>query len=309
MRLPKLSFEPLAIAFAALAVLLLVIFLVLLGATQPRSSGAELPYTTVQRMAAAGQIRHATQLDYDNRLLITDRTGREGWTSYPANGALEDQLLTQLSAKGASVVIDAQSGKQARRLIVQVLLPILILAALFALFMRLSQQSDAGGMGAFSRWRGKRSKLGPDPRGRTVLRATSPARAARSPSCRSCAICCAHPSATRARRPAAQGRAARRPARHGQDAAGARDRRRGARRVLLGVGRGVRRVARRRRRRPHPRPVRARPARPRPRSCSSTSSTPSGASAARASARATTSASRRSTSCWSRWTASTPAAA
>jgi len=160
-RLPKLSFEPLAIAFAALAVLLLVVFLVLLGATQPRSSGVELPLSTVQRMTAAGQIRNATQLDYDHRLLITDRSGREGWTSYPVNGGLDDQLLTQLSAKGAVVVIDAQSGKQARRLIVQVLLPILILAALFALFMRLSQQSDAGGTGAFSRWRGQRSKLGP----------------------------------------------------------------------------------------------------------------------------------------------------
>ena len=69
--------------------------------------------------------------------------------------------MTVLSSKGAVVVIDAQSGKQARRLIVQVLLPILILAALFALFMRLSQQSDAGGVGGFSRWRGRRSALGP----------------------------------------------------------------------------------------------------------------------------------------------------
>ena len=58
-------------------------------------------------------------------------------------------------------MIDPQSGKQAKRLIVQVLLPILILASLFALFMRISQQADASGMGGFSRWAGKRSKLGP----------------------------------------------------------------------------------------------------------------------------------------------------
>ena len=192
----KLSFEPLAIAFAALAALLLVVFLVMLGATQPRSSGVELPYSTVQRMAAAGQVRNATQLDYDHRLLVTDRAGQESWTSYPASGALQDQLVSQLSAKGASVVIDAQSGKQARRLIVQVLLPILILAALFALFMRLSQQSDAGGVGGFSRWRGRRSALGPGNEGGPSF-PTSPARAARSPNCRSCAICCASRSATR----------------------------------------------------------------------------------------------------------------
>ena len=70
-------------------------------------------------------------------------------------------MVNRLTEKGASVVIDEQNGKQAKRLIVQVLLPILILASLFALFMRLSQQADAGGMGGFSRWGGKRSKLGP----------------------------------------------------------------------------------------------------------------------------------------------------
>jgi cell division protease FtsH len=161
LRLPRLSLDPLATLFAALAAILLVVFLVMLGSTQPRSSGTELPYTTVQRMAAAGQIRNAVQLDYDRRLLVTDGTGKVGWTSFPANGGLEDQLVTRLNQKGATVVIDAQSGKQAKRIIVQVLLPILILASLFALFMRLSQQSDAGGMGAFSRWRGGRSKVGP----------------------------------------------------------------------------------------------------------------------------------------------------
>ena len=112
-------------------------------------------------MAEAGNVRFARQLDYDNRILVSHRTGEDVWAAYPANGALEDQLLTTLRRKGASVVIDAQSGKQAKRLIVQVLLPILILASLFALFMRISQQADASGMGGFSRWAGKRSKLGP----------------------------------------------------------------------------------------------------------------------------------------------------
>src|SRR4051812_25887615 len=112
-------------------------------------------------MAEAGQVRNAVQLDYDHRLLLADRAGRDAWTSYPANGGLEDGLLTTLGQKGASVVVDPQSGKQAKRLIVQVLLPILILASLFALFMRISQQAAAGGVGAFSRWRGRQSKVGP----------------------------------------------------------------------------------------------------------------------------------------------------
>ena len=55
----------------------------------------------------------------------------------------------------------------------------------------------------------------------------------------------------------AEGRAAGRPARHRQDAAGARRRRRGGRAVLLDQRLGVRRDVRRRRRRARARPVRA----------------------------------------------------
>ena len=57
------------------------------------------------------------------------------------------------------------------------------------------------------------------------------------------------------RRPDSEGRAARRPSRHGQDAAGPRGRRRGARPVLQPERLGVRRDVRRRRRGAHPRPV------------------------------------------------------
>jgi cell division protease FtsH len=160
-RLPRLSLDPLACLFGGLAVVLLIVFLAMLGSTEPGTSGTQLPYSTVQRLAAAGQIRAARQLDYDHRLLIVARDGTPGWATYPANGSLEDQLLNRLEAKGASVTIDAQGGKQARRLIVQVLLPILILVSLFALFMRLSQRADASGVSGFSRWAGRRSKVGP----------------------------------------------------------------------------------------------------------------------------------------------------
>ena len=261
MRLPKLTLDPLATAFAVLAAVLLVVFLVMLGATQPRSRGTELPFTTVQRMATAGQVRDAVQLDYDHRLLVNDRSGKESWTSYPASGALQDQLLSQLSAKGANVVVDSQSGKQAKRLIVQVLLPILILAALFALFMRLSQQSDAGGMGAFSRWSGRQLEARARQRGRPVVRRRRRC-GQRGRRAAGAVRPAALPGALRgAGRAAAEGRAARRPARYGQDAAGARDGGRGARRVLLRLRRRVRGVAGRRGRRAHPRPVRQGPRR------------------------------------------------
>ncbi len=112
-----------------------------------------------------------------------------------------------------------------------------------------------------------------------------------------------------ARREDPQGRAALRPARHRQDAAGPRGGRRGGGAVLHDLRLGLRRDVRRCRCVPRARPVRAGQAELPRASSSSTRSTRSAASAAPAWAAGTTSASRRSTSCSSRWTASTPAAA
>ena len=111
-----------------------------------------------------------------------------------------------------------------------------------------------------------------------------------------------------ARRPDPARRAAERPARHRQDAAGSGRRRRGGRAVLPDVRVGVRRDDRRRRRLARTRPVRPGQGRRPRRSSSSTSSTRSAARAPRAgrtSPVATTSASRRSTRSSPRWTGST----
>ena len=102
-----------------------------------------------------------------------------------------------------------------------------------------------------------------------------------------------------------EGHPAARPARHRQDAAGQGRGQRVRRAVLLAVGRRVRRDVRRPRRRAHPAAVRRGAQAPpgdrlhrrdrrrrRPRAARTT----------------TPSASRRSTSCWSRWTASAPPA-
>ena len=107
------------------------------------------------------------------------------------------------------------------------------------------------------------------------------------------------------RRQDPQGRPAGRPARHRQDPAGPGRRRRGRRPVLLHLGLRLRRDVRRRRRLAACATCSSRPRPRRPPSCSSTRSTPSAATGAPAWAAATTSASRRSTSCSSRWTAST----
>jgi cell division protease FtsH len=156
---PLPTLDPLATFFAVLALVLIVLFLALLGSTKPTSRGQELAYSTVVKLTDARQVAQATLLDYDHRVLLTTVRGNEGWAGYPSTGAQGDALAARLSSRGARVFVDAQGGKQARRLIVQVLLPILILVSLFSLFMRLSQRADAGGVGGFSRWTGRRTRV------------------------------------------------------------------------------------------------------------------------------------------------------
>jgi cell division protease FtsH len=63
-------------------------------------------------------------------------------------------LFSALVASGTSVSIDQQSGKPARQIVVQFLIPILLLVCLFALFTRAGQGEAGGGIAAFSRFAG-----------------------------------------------------------------------------------------------------------------------------------------------------------
>ena len=82
------------------------------------------------------------------------------WAAYPASGAQTQQLAGELSASGAVVSVDQQSGKPTKAIIVQFLIPILLLVCLFSLFMRVGGDSAAGGLAAFSEFTGKGRKKG-----------------------------------------------------------------------------------------------------------------------------------------------------
>jgi cell division protease FtsH len=82
------------------------------------------------------------------------------WAAYPASGAITQQLLKELTASGASVSVDQQSGKGTEAIVVQFLIPILLLVCLFSLFTRLGADGAAGGLAAFSEFTGKGRKKG-----------------------------------------------------------------------------------------------------------------------------------------------------
>ncbi len=148
-----LTVDPITAGLTLAVAILGVAFVLLLGSTSPRPQGDEKALTTLISFAKAGQLKDGTVLDYDHQLVVTTRDNRQLWAGLPASGA---SLDTVQEAFGTATPLryDSQGGKQARRLVVQVLLPVLILAALFTLLARLAM-SGADDVGKFSKWRGR----------------------------------------------------------------------------------------------------------------------------------------------------------
>src|ERR1700682_1064564 len=140
--------------FLALASIgLAIVFATLLGQIKPRSSGTQVPISTVQNLAKQHEVGSAVLLDHDSRVEVTttpsttSTAGATGgatstlpsgppqrlWAAYPSSGAQTQQLARELYVSGATVTIDQQSGKPTKAIIVQFLIPILLLVCLFSL--------------------------------------------------------------------------------------------------------------------------------------------------------------------------------
>jgi cell division protease FtsH len=177
--------DPLALLLLLASIGLAVTFALLLGQIKPGSAGRQVPISTVQKLAQGHGIASATLLDHDSRVVL-QTTGTETvlkpkvskktggtravtvavgppehlWAAYPSSGAQTEQLANELSASGATVSIDQQSGKPTKAIIVQFLIPILLLVCLFSFFMRLGGEGAAGGIAGFSEFTGKGRKKG-----------------------------------------------------------------------------------------------------------------------------------------------------
>ncbi len=190
--------DPLALFLLLASIGLAITFATLLGDIRPSSAGTQAPLSTVQKLAKHREISNALLLDHDNRVEITTRpsatisipgtSGAAGsssggaaagitvpvprllWASYPASGALTQQLLRELDDSGANVAVDQQSGKGTKTIVVQFLIPILLLVCLFSLFMRMGGEGGAaGGIAGFSQFTGKGRKKGKGTSDRTTF--------------------------------------------------------------------------------------------------------------------------------------------
>jgi cell division protease FtsH len=151
---------PLKFGLAGAALVLVVLFFVGLSILAPSSPGREVEFSTAENLISVpGDVRQAVLLDQDSRLELLTSAGARVWTSYPHADPYTSQLLNLLNRNSVPTMVDAQSGKTILKYVVQFLLPILILATLFAFFALISRESG-GVIAAFSKWSGRKQKAG-----------------------------------------------------------------------------------------------------------------------------------------------------
>jgi cell division protease FtsH len=151
-----------------LLVALVVVYLAALVFLRPPSPGKEVRLDSLTRFAVCGAparpdpavaascnaadkaVAKAELLDQDARIVgeLVPR-GQAGpretfWTSYPSSGAATNDLLRNLNASGAEVTVKSQSFKGLVRFVAQFLLPLLLLADLFALLFLMIQGAGGG---------------------------------------------------------------------------------------------------------------------------------------------------------------------
>jgi cell division protease FtsH len=165
--------DRLAVFLLVASIALTILFFSLLGDIRPSSDGDEVPLSTVAALADEDQVTTATLLDQDSRVVVQTADGRTLWAAYPSSDAQTTQLMRTLTSSGnAQVSSDQQSDKPIKAILVQFLLPILLLVCLFALFMRIGEDQGAGGIAAFSDFKGKarrRSRRGRRDDGRVTF--------------------------------------------------------------------------------------------------------------------------------------------
>ena len=131
---------------AALLVALFAVFAVSLAALAPDAIGTELTLTDLRAHLSDGDLTATTFLDEDAVVVGELADDSRFWVAYPRSDAVTAVLIDDLSGAGVPVDVDPQVGKGRIRLAVTVLLPLMILANLFALFLA-GSKGGADGIG------------------------------------------------------------------------------------------------------------------------------------------------------------------
>src|SRR5262245_31266736 len=158
-----LASNALMLGLAIAAASLLALFFIGLGLLQPRSPGREVPLSQARALIAVkpkdNPVQQAVLRDQDARMELTTFGGEQVWASYPHSDSYTNDLINTLTKNRVRTTVDSQAGVPTLRAVIQFLMPILILATLFAMFTVLARDKG-GAIAGFSKWSGRRQKAG-----------------------------------------------------------------------------------------------------------------------------------------------------
>jgi len=155
-KLPNIKFKALIGPFLlSLALVLIGVWFNMIDALKPITQGRPVPISRVFDLAAERQIKAIELKDEDATVLVAlnSRQGYTFYSRYPSSDSATSQLIEAVQSGGGEVVVDPQDDKGSKRFLVQFLLPLLILAALFSFFFLLitGQSGGANEFFAFSK--------------------------------------------------------------------------------------------------------------------------------------------------------------
>jgi cell division protease FtsH len=122
-----------------------------LNSLAPIEQGKPVELSEVVRQAAAGGVVSVTLHDVDHRMTGTLKSGVQFWSTYPSSDAATASLIDKLVTGGARVGLDNQRTKKNVQFFATYILPLIMLANLFALIFVGTKGGDAlGGLSSFA---------------------------------------------------------------------------------------------------------------------------------------------------------------
>ncbi|HXA28564.1 MAG TPA: ATP-dependent zinc metalloprotease FtsH [Candidatus Angelobacter sp.] len=147
-----LGLGPIVLGLLLLLGVLFGLYFFLLGRVAPTSTGTEVPLSRLNTLIDQHKVAAATLYDEDARAVALVKGGGTVFAAYPRSDTQTTALIDSLRTAGATVSIDQQVGKAQVRFVVQYLLPLVILAAMFGLvFLITASGGGASEFTAFSR--------------------------------------------------------------------------------------------------------------------------------------------------------------
>ncbi|MGH9077227.1 MAG: ATP-dependent zinc metalloprotease FtsH [Acidimicrobiales bacterium] len=134
--------------------ILVILFVLVLVYSQPRTSGTQLRLDQFTALIRQGQIQSANILDTENRI-VGRYSGGQYWVAYGTQPTIFAQLSGTLQAAGVPTVVQQQPFRNLVTPAELILPSLIIIDGLFIIFLFIGTRND-GGMGGFGRSRAKR---------------------------------------------------------------------------------------------------------------------------------------------------------